>query len=63
MIEPKFAIKTVKGLFIVTEYPPFDTLEEAKRKRSELNDFDRKNFFKVIQQQDKYFLYKLKNKN
>ena len=47
MIEPKFAIKTAKGLFIVTEHPPFDTLEEAKRKRSELNDFDRKNFFKA----------------
>ena len=60
MIEPKFAIKTIKGLFIVTDFPPFETIEEAKMKRRELNDFDKKNFFKVIQQQDKYFLYKLK---
>ena len=61
MIQPKFAIKTVKGLFILTDIPAFDTFEEAKSKKVELNIFDKKNFFKVIQQSDKYFIYKLKH--
>ena len=61
MIEPKFAIKTKKGLFIATDIPPYDKIEDAKNKRAELNDFELTNFYKVIEQNSKYYIYKLKN--
>ncbi len=61
MTEPKFALKTRKGLFIATDIPPFDRIEDAKNKRAELNDFETTNFYKVVEQNQKYYIFKLKN--
>lgn len=61
MAEHKFALKTKKGLFIATDIPPFDRIEDAKNKRAELNDFETTNFYKVVEHNQKFYIFKLKN--